>query len=78
MYNPYNERICKGCPFAGKVFESKAGTSGIKYIECQRDNKDVQEHFILTNKEKSLLLWVNQTKFLHCLYANEGIEKTNT
>jgi len=72
MYNPYDERICKGCPFAGKVFEPKVGTIGIKFIDCQRDNNDAQDHFIRTNKDESLLLWIRQTEFLHCLYSNEG------
>jgi len=69
MYNPYNEEICKHCPFAGDVFETNVGTFGIKYIDCKRDNIDAQEHFIRTNKDESLLLWVRQTEFLHCLYA---------
>jgi len=72
MYNPYDERICKQCPFTGKVFETKVGTSGIKYIDCQRDNKDAQEHFIHTNKDDSLSLWIRQSEFLHCLYANDS------
>lgn len=72
MYNPYNERICNQCPFKGKVFEIKAGTSRVKYINCQRDNKDAQDNFIKTNKNESLLLWVRQSEFLHCLYANNG------
>jgi len=71
MYNPYNEIICKQCPFKGKVFETKAGTFGIKYIDCQRDNKDAQANFIRTNKDESFLLWIRQSEFLHCLYANE-------
>jgi hypothetical protein len=73
MYNPYDERICKSCPFAGKIFEVKVGTISIKYIDCKRDNQDAQEHFIRTNKDESLLLWIRQTEFLHCLYSNEGI-----
>jgi hypothetical protein len=72
MYTPYNETICKQCPFTGKVFETNVGTFGIKYIDCQRDNKDAQEHFIHTNKNESLLLWVRQANFLHCLFSFEG------
>jgi hypothetical protein len=75
MYNPYNKKTCKDCPFAGKVFETNVGVSSIKYVDCQRDNKDAQKHFIKTNKNESLLLWVNQTKFLHCLYADDGSKK---
>lgn len=71
MYNPYNEKICKQCPFAGNIHQTKIGTLEVKYIDCQRDNKDAQEHFIQTNKEESLLLWVRQSKFLHCLYAQD-------
>jgi len=71
MYSPYNEKLCKQCPFTGKVFESNIGTSNIKFIDCQRDNKDAQEHFIRTNNNESLKLWIRQTEFLHCLYANE-------
>ena len=73
MYNPFNERICNQCPFKGRVFETQIGTFGIKYIDCQRDNKDAQEDFIRTNNNESLLLWIKQANFLHCLYANEGI-----
>jgi hypothetical protein len=73
MYNPYDDRICKGCPFAGKAFETKVGTVSIKYVDCQRDNKEAQEHFNRTNKDESLSLWIRQTGFLHCLYSNEGI-----
>lgn len=69
MYNPFNERICKQCPFKGKVFETKVGTVGIKYIDCQRDNKDVQEDFIRTNKEESLLLWAKQSEFFYIVYT---------
>jgi len=68
----------KGCPFKGKVFEVKAWKFGIKYIDCQRDKKDAQEHFIITNKDESLLLWIHQTEFLHCLYSNESICKGGT
>jgi len=71
MYNPYNEMICKQCPFAGKVFEKNTGTFNIKYIDCQRDNTDAQEHFKRTNSNESFLLWINQTHFLHCIYAND-------
>jgi hypothetical protein len=72
MYTPYNETICKRCPFKGKVFKTKFGLFGIKYIDCQRDNKDAQEHFKKTNKNESLLLWISQTNFLHCLFSYEG------
>ena len=71
MYSPYDERICNQCPFKGKVFEIKVGTFSIKYINCQRNNKDAQEDFIRTNKTESLLLWIRQAGFLHCLYAYE-------
>jgi len=74
MYNPFNEKICNQCPFKGKVFEVHIGTSVIKYIDCQRDNKDAQEHFIHTNDKESLSLWLQQAKFLHCLYAYDGIK----
>jgi len=71
MYNPYNEQVCRSCPFEGKTFEIRIGTNSITYIECKRDNADAQEHFQRTNSNESLNLWVKQTKFLHCLYANE-------
>jgi len=71
MYSPYNESICKQCPFKGEVVESRVGTTGIKFINCQRDNKDSQEHFIRTNKNESLLLWIRQADFLHCLFSKE-------
>ena len=70
MYNPYNERVCKGCQFEGKTFVVPVGANGITYIECKRDNPDAQEHFQRTNSIESLKLWMKQTNFLHCLYAN--------
>ena len=72
MYNPYNEQVCKGCPFAGRIFEAPIGTNSIKYIECKRDNVDSQEHFKRTNANESILSWIQQTNFLHCLFANEN------
>ena len=71
MYSPYNEKICKNCPFAGKTHKTKAGISDVQFIDCQRDNKDAQEHFMQTSNNESLLLWIRQSKFLNCLYAGD-------
>ena len=78
MYSPFNERICKQCPFKGKVYKTKVGIFEIEYIDCQRDNKDSQENFIRTNKEESLLLWIRGSEFLHCLYAYNVTVTDNT
>ena len=72
MYNPYNERVCKGCPFTGNIYMVPIGSNDIKYIDCKRDNADAQEHFLSTNSNDSLKLWAQQTEFLHCLYANSN------
>jgi hypothetical protein len=69
MYDIYKEEICKHCPFAGPVSEPvQVADASIKYVECQRDNEDAKEHFILSHRDENFL-WLRQIAELeHCIY----------
>jgi hypothetical protein len=74
MYSPYNEN-CKACPFKGPVTEPHIGdgSNAIRYIDCQRDNEDIREHFRKTGKKEDLLQWSRQQgEFLYCLYEDKN------
>ena len=75
MKVPYIEKICKLCPFKGTISEPNnlEGFGSIRYIDCQRDNEDVKDHFLHTLKDKNDL-WLRQTgTFDHCIYSYEDL-----
>ncbi|MDR2921814.1 MAG: hypothetical protein LBU85_00545 [Treponema sp.] len=79
MKLPYNEAICRLCPFNdkkdGTVTEPvQLGKFGaIRYINCLRDNEGAKEHFCHTLKDDNYL-WLSQTvNFEKCLFDPENI-----
>jgi hypothetical protein len=75
LKTPYREQYCPNCPFKGIVSESTIGT-GIRYIDCQRDNEDTKENFKRTSSIKEMFTWVDQDfNFKNCLYDDDSREK---